>query len=253
MTHLPRHRLPICDSDFDRCFQCARQLIVLPFRQQPLADANGGPSLVSYGGTISQGYTFGVLQGLSLSGTGIFDVYSIDIHFYFDNVNASFNGYQRILDFKNREFDEGLYSRNGRLEFFVGCCSGPGGTGGSSAGPVFVSGQLVDLLLTRSTTGVFSAYVNGNLVLSFLDSTGLATFFGWAIYAVGFAIWCFGYLSAGPRSTGQAVVDFHLCSEPGSRTCAHVREHGPDFALFVLGVVALAWWGFLAWLIWRVI
>jgi hypothetical protein len=94
-----------------------------------LADANGGPSLVSYGGTLSQGYTFGVLQGLSLSGTGIFDVYSIDIHFYFDNVNASFNGYQRILDFKNREFDEGLYSRNGRLEFFVGCCSGPGGTG----------------------------------------------------------------------------------------------------------------------------
>jgi hypothetical protein len=73
-----------------------------------LADANGGPSLVSYGGTLSQGYTFGVLQGLSLSGTGIFDVYSIDIHFYFDNVNASFNGYQRILDFKNREFDEGL-------------------------------------------------------------------------------------------------------------------------------------------------
>ena len=106
-----------------------------------LADANAGPSLVSYGGTLSQGYTFGVLQGLSLSGTGIFD------DFYFDNVNASFNGYQRILDFKNREFDEGLYSRNGRLEFFVGCCSGPGGTGGSSAGPVFVSGQLVDLLV----------------------------------------------------------------------------------------------------------
>ena len=38
-----------------------------------LADANGGPSLVSYGGTLSNGYTFGVQQGLSLSGTGIFD------------------------------------------------------------------------------------------------------------------------------------------------------------------------------------
>ena len=132
-----------------------------------LADANGGPSLVSYGGTLNQGYTFGVLQGLSLSGTGIFDVYSIDIHFYFDNVNASFNGYQRILDFKNREFDEGLYSRNGRLEFFVGCCSGPGGTGGSSAGPVFPSGQLVDLLVTRSATGVFSAYATAILPLAF--------------------------------------------------------------------------------------
>jgi hypothetical protein len=35
-----------------------------------LAEANGGPSLVSYGGTLSQGYTFGVQQGLSLSGMG---------------------------------------------------------------------------------------------------------------------------------------------------------------------------------------
>jgi hypothetical protein len=34
------------------------------------------------------------------------------------------------------------------------------------------------LLVTRSATGVFSAYVNGNLALSFLDSTGLATFSG---------------------------------------------------------------------------
>jgi hypothetical protein len=117
-------------------------------------------------------------QGLSLSGTGAFDVYSIDIHFYFNDINASFNGYERILDFKNRAFDEGLYNRNGRLEFFVGCCSGPGGTGGSSAGPVFASGQLVDLLVTRSATGLFSASVNGRLAFSFLDSTGLATFSG---------------------------------------------------------------------------
>src|SRR5262249_15143038 len=35
-----------------------------------LADANGGPSLVSYGGTLSNGYHFGVNEGLSLSGTG---------------------------------------------------------------------------------------------------------------------------------------------------------------------------------------
>jgi hypothetical protein len=41
-----------------------------------------------------------------------------------------------------------------------------------------VSGQLVDLLVTRSATGVFSASVNGHLAFSFLDSTGLATFSG---------------------------------------------------------------------------
>jgi len=84
-----------------------------------LADANGGPSLVSYGGTLSNGYHFGVNEGLSLSGTGAFDVYSIDIHFYFDNVSASFDGYQRILDFKNRTSDSGLYSLNGSLVLFA--------------------------------------------------------------------------------------------------------------------------------------
>src|SRR5262249_47662266 len=56
------------------------------------------------------GYFFGVDQGLSLSGSGAFNVYSIDIHFYFDNVSASINGYQKIIDFKNRTSDSGLYS-----------------------------------------------------------------------------------------------------------------------------------------------
>src|SRR6516164_3026293 len=100
-----------------------------------LAEANGGPPLVSYGGTLGNtGYTFGVQQGLSLSGTGIFDVYSIDIHFYFSDVNASFNGYERILDFKNRTSDSGLYSLNGSLvactrfrRHRVRCFDGAGG------------------------------------------------------------------------------------------------------------------------------
>jgi hypothetical protein len=39
-------------------------------------------SLVSYGGTLSNGHYFGVNKALSLSGNGAFDVYSIDIHFY---------------------------------------------------------------------------------------------------------------------------------------------------------------------------
>jgi len=42
-----------------------------------------------------------------------------------------------------------------------------------------VSGQLVDLLLTRSATGVFSAYVNGNLAFSFLDSTAALGMIAW--------------------------------------------------------------------------
>jgi hypothetical protein len=37
---------------------------------------------------------------------------------------------------------------------------------------------MVDLMLTRSATGLFTAYVNDTLAFSFLDSTGLATFSG---------------------------------------------------------------------------
>jgi hypothetical protein len=113
-------RLHLCDNDVGRCrLQCTRQLVFYFLDNNTLADANGGPSLVSYGGTLSNGYYFGVNKGLSLSGTGAFDVYSIDIHFYFDNISASFNGYQRILDFQNRTSDSGLYSLNGSLVLFA--------------------------------------------------------------------------------------------------------------------------------------
>jgi len=95
-----------------------------------LAESNGGPSLVSYGGTLgSTGYTFGVNQGLSLSDTGISNAYSIDIRFYFDDVNASLDGYQRILDFKNRTSDSGLYSASSQLVLFS-----TSGSGDPSAG-----------------------------------------------------------------------------------------------------------------------
>ena len=122
-----RHRLHLCDDYVGRCrLQCTRQRFFYFLDNNTLADANGGPSLVSYGGTLSNGYHFGVNEGLSLSGTGAFDVYSIDIHFYFDNVSASFDnvsasfdGYQRILDFKNRTSDSGLYSLNGSLVLFA--------------------------------------------------------------------------------------------------------------------------------------
>jgi hypothetical protein len=96
------------------------------------AESNGGPSLVPYGGTLGpdsttglrMGYTFGVQQGLSLSGTGISDAYSIDIQFYFDDVNASINTFQKILDFKNRTSDSGLYSESGQLVLFATTGSG---------------------------------------------------------------------------------------------------------------------------------
>src|SRR5262245_49511519 len=127
-----------------------------------LAEINGGPSLESYGGTLEPtGYRFGVNHGLSLSGTEISEVYSIEIRFYFDSVDASFNTYQRILDFKNRTSDSGFYSHNGRAESFASVFTAPFLSGGASASQVFFDGAFADLLLQRDQSGVFSVSVNG--------------------------------------------------------------------------------------------
>src|SRR5262249_30486710 len=122
------------------------------------------------------GYTFGVQQGLSLSGTGAFDSYSIDIHFFFDALGSSFNGYQKILDFQNRTSDSGLYSLDRSLQLFA--ASGTGGRHAGSAGPVFTNGAMAGLLLTRNASGLFSAFVNGNFAFSVMDTDGATTFSG---------------------------------------------------------------------------
>jgi hypothetical protein len=212
-----------------------------------LEATNGGPSLVSYGGTIGpNGYTFGVQQGLSLSGTGAFDNYSIHIHFSFDNINASFNGYERILDFKNRALDEGLYNLNGGLVFFVGCCSGLGGPNpplhiGSSPGLVFASGQSADLLVTRSG-GVFSASVKGVLAFSFLDSTGLATFSG-PNNIIYFFMDDFQSLQNFPNDpeAGSGVVSFIQVTTPSASVPGPIVGAGLP-GLILAGGGLLGWW-----------
>src|SRR5438067_9884573 len=86
---------------------------------------------------------------------------------------------------------------------------------------------------------------------------------GWAIYAVGFAIWLFGYLSAGhaPLFDWNATTPWWISSlipnleaEIGlALMFASILPALPwaglfPFALFlVLGAITLAWWGFLAW------
>ena len=91
---------------------------------------------------------------------------------------------------------------------------------------------------------------------------------GWAIYCVGFAIWLFGYLSAGHapvfdwKVTPWWISSFvpNLEAELGLAlmfasmvpTLPWARLF-PFAALLVFAAVILAWWGFLAWLIWHVI
>jgi hypothetical protein len=100
--------------------------------------------------------------------------------------------------------------------------------------------------------------------------------FGWAIYAAGFAIWLFGYLSAGhaPLFDWKAATPWWISSfvpnlEAELGLALMFASMIPIYwragrklpwtrlfafaALLFFAAVTLAWWGFLAWLIWRVI
>jgi hypothetical protein len=93
--------------------------------------------------------------------------------------------------------------------------------------------------------------------------------FGWAIYAAGFAIWLFGYLSAGhapvfdwkvatpwwissfvPNLEAELGLAFMFASVLPTLPWARLL---PFAVLLVLAAVTLAWCGFLAWLIWHLI
>ena len=208
------------------------------------AESNGGPSLVPYGGTLGpDGYTFGVQQGLSLSGTGIFDVYSIDIRFYFDNIiGASAAPYQRILDFKNRQSDSGLYStNNGELVLFA-----TSGTNDPSAATSFThdftNGTMADLLLTRDATGLFSAFINGHLAFRVMDTDGATTFSGPG-NVMYFFMDDFVSLTNYPDrpEAGTGFIDFIQVTTPAASVPGPVAGAGLP-GLILAGAGLLGWW-----------
>ena len=99
-------------------------------------------------------------------------------------------------------------------------------------------------------------------------SMPIAKTYGWAIYAVGFAVWCFGYVSAGhaplfewkvtpwwissliPNLEAEVGTALMFASMLPSLPWARLFAFA---ALLLLGAVAAAWWWFLAWLVWRMI
>jgi hypothetical protein len=99
-----------------------------------------------------------------------------------------------------------------------------------------------------------------------------AKIFGWVIYAAGFAVWLFGYLSAGhaPLFDWNAATPWWISSfvpnfeaELGLALMyaslipiygGAVRKRAFAYtALLVFGAVTLVWWWFLAWLFWNAI
>jgi hypothetical protein len=130
------------------------------------ADALGGPSIEGLGGTLqSTGYRFGANQGLKLAGALNTDVYSVEFVFALDDVSQW--NYRKLVDFTNLTADRGLYSSLGYAELYPESMS---------SAPSFASHQPTQLVITRDASNLFSAYVNGALVLSLTDNGGAAVF-----------------------------------------------------------------------------
>lgn len=136
-----------------------------------LADALGGPSLVpitdadSTDGTITAtGFAFNQNSGLQLSNGLLNNAnYSIQLDFSFDEVT----GYRRIIDFKDRASDNGLYNLGGQIDFFPFTT----GTG------IFSPGTPVDIVVSRdSVTSEFNVYAEGASILTFVDSASDGVF-----------------------------------------------------------------------------
>jgi hypothetical protein len=138
------------------------------------ADDLGGPDLTALGGIVSAtGYMFPADMGLSLTNAVPASVYSIDILFSFDVTT----GYNKLVDFKNRGSDAGLYVYNQQLQFVVipitGC---PGNDCYTSPSAPFADFAAAQVTVTRDATGLVTCFVARQPVLSFDDSMTVGTF-----------------------------------------------------------------------------
>jgi hypothetical protein len=91
--------------------------------------------------------------------------YSLLLNFSF----SSLSGYRKIVDFKDRTSDNGLYDLNTALEFFP-VTTGPAGA--------FVANVVERVVIAPDASNQFTGYVNGAQQISFTDSSSFAVFSG---------------------------------------------------------------------------
>ena len=133
-----------------------------------LLDDLSGPALVSHGGTLdATGYSFGVNQGLELA-LGFGGTYTIDLLFQVDSITS---GWNKVIDYKARSSDAGMYTYNGSWDY---CC----GSGSSRFFGSLQAATPVRLTLTRTAAGAVSIYVNGALSTAIADDNGIGDFAG---------------------------------------------------------------------------
>jgi hypothetical protein len=129
-----------------------------------LTDSVGSTPLIGFGGNItSNGYVFGRNQGLSLTGAlSNIENYTIIVDITFNTLGPA--AWQRILDFKNRTSDYGLYvfnsGGNHGLQFYP--YSGIVGT--------VTAGKRCRYIITRSSNGQVKTYVDNSAQFVFDDS-----------------------------------------------------------------------------------
>ncbi len=103
-------------------------------------------------------------SGLALTGVdGIVDArgYTVELLFRFDRVD----GYRKIIDFRNRVSDTGLYSLDGCLSFFDET---------TAPRPALEAGRFVHVVLVRDAAGTVVGYIDGVAQLSLHDRRELA-------------------------------------------------------------------------------
>jgi hypothetical protein len=108
-------------------------------------------------------FTFDRGSGVELTpaSTAIGSEYAIELVVRLDRLR----GYVKIVDFNNATVDCGLYSRDGRMDFF------PISTG---SGAALEADSYAHVVLTRDATDTVVAYVNGSKQLSFHDTADIA-------------------------------------------------------------------------------
>jgi len=128
-------------------------------------DEMGGTPLIPNGGSLTAtGYNFSGGQGLSLTNAVRSADYSIELLFFITDTV----GYGKLLDFKDRSTDDGLYNNDGALGFYPEI---------QSTDIVFRTNQAVHMVLTRDgPTERVTAYVNGTNHFTFIDSLQYAVF-----------------------------------------------------------------------------
>ncbi len=133
--------------------------------------ARGGPAMVAGSGASYQtpGTPEGGMKFLANEGPAVTGAiaqpgqYSIEMFFSLDDVFS----YRRLVDFKNGASDNGLYLYGGDLLLF----------GASGFGEIDAKAKdMLHLVLTRTADRQVSAYANGQLLFSVVDTFDVALF-----------------------------------------------------------------------------